>query len=258
MVAYAFVCEPFQREQPEPQAKPTPLPDVILSDPCRTGPLRRILGQRTVPRAFLHHQYHFAHVHPRIGNSTREPKPESILPRLLAMWPRTTGALTLGRIQNPVSFCGKVYTRTDALWDHLEDHFERAKGEPLVCPREECKGMVLDIPGRFKAHAASLHGCSVRVRIKLVPPGSTKLPAVPKTNHCVAGISGTTSARWKVNTEDQGERPTPRLKIIIRIGKGHRQRVSRAWRSGSFHRSPIRPALITVALLVCRDCAQEC
>ncbi|KAK0722950.1 hypothetical protein B0T26DRAFT_772136 [Lasiosphaeria miniovina] len=44
----------------------------------------------------------------------------------------------------PCIFCGKVYTRIDALWDHLEDHFERAKGEPLVCPREECNGIVLD------------------------------------------------------------------------------------------------------------------
>lgn len=62
------------------------------------------------------------------------------------------------------------------LWYHLEDHPELAGAGPLVCPRKECKRLVLESPGRFKAHAAHCHGSSFRVRIKLVTAERVKSP----------------------------------------------------------------------------------
>ncbi|RYP61188.1 hypothetical protein DL769_007827 [Monosporascus sp. CRB-8-3] len=143
MVAYAFVCEPLQREQSEPQeAKPTPLPEVILPIPA---------GRPIAPNP---RPAHSTPSLPAPSISLRSPPPpysefdsgagtgrhptepaRHVAPNRRRSYAR--------KKPDPCIFCGKVYTRTDAPWDHLEDHFERAKGEPLVCPREECKGMVL-------------------------------------------------------------------------------------------------------------------
>ncbi|KAI0113277.1 hypothetical protein F4814DRAFT_449726 [Daldinia grandis] len=118
---------------------------------------------------------------------------------------------------DPCIFCGKTYTRTNVLWDHLDDHLERAKGGPLACPREECKGMVLESPGRFKAHAARFHGSSFRVRIKLVTSESVK----PPVGSATASVRPITLVPSENQARPPGSGPmyTPtRTRIVLRIG----------------------------------------
>lgn len=178
MVAYAFVCEPLQRAQPEPRAKPLPTPPSEAILPILPGrPITPKPGPAQNTPSLPRRRYRFARLHPRIVNSTREPG--TVLPYLLAMRPslQAVGALrTLGRSRIPASFAGRRTHGQTCCGDHLEDHLERAKGGPLACPREECKGMVLESPGCFKAYAACFYGSSFRVRIKLVTSERVKSP----------------------------------------------------------------------------------
>ena len=171
MVAYAFVVEPLQRTQPEPRTMPVPtsLSEVVLPTlPEQPVALNVTEPTQSTPRLLV------------LELSSDAPPPpysefDSRAWNCLPMSARETVTIP-GRRRSPFArkrpdpciFCGKKYTRTDALWDHLEGHLELAKGGPLACPRKECEGMMFQNPERFKAHAARFHGSSFRVRIKLV------------------------------------------------------------------------------------------
>jgi hypothetical protein len=140
----------------------------------------------------------------------------TILARDAAITPRRRRSPYTRKKLDPCIFCGKTYTRTDALWDHLEDHLEHARGGPLACPREECKGMVLESPERFKARAARLHGSSFRVRIKLVTSGSVKSPV----GSAMTSPPESERSTPKIILTRREEQLTPRPRIILRVGKG--------------------------------------
>ncbi|KAI0428351.1 hypothetical protein F5Y09DRAFT_291070 [Xylaria sp. FL1042] len=219
MVAYAFVCELLQRAQPEPRAKPLPTrPSEVI--------LLILSGRPIIPK-------------PGPAQSTLSSLASEILlcsplplysefdsgARHCLTISARDAAITSGRRRflyarkkpDPCIFCGKTYTRTNVLWDHLEDHLERAKGGPLACPREECKGMVLESPGRFKAHAARFHGSSFRVRIKLVTSESVK----PPVGSATASARPITLVPSENQTRPPGSGPmyTPtRTRIVLRIG----------------------------------------
>ncbi|KAK3323913.1 hypothetical protein B0T19DRAFT_216707 [Cercophora scortea] len=143
---------------------------------------------------------------------------------------------------DPCIFCGKTYTRTDALWDHLEDHFERAGGGPLACLREECKGIVLESLERFKAHAARFHGSSFRpvksesgtvASPRPITPVSLENQARPPDLGPVTpgrtriALRRTTPPKImrsapKIILTQRERRPSPSPRIILRVGKGRR------------------------------------
>jgi hypothetical protein len=218
LVAYAFVC--VRRSSGRSQSlERSPSRSQRQRSSCRSfpdGPLHRNLGRRKAPQALPRRRYRFARLHPRIVNSTQEPS--TVLPYLLAMRPslQAVGALrTLERSRIPASFAGR---RTHGqTWDHLEDHLERAKGGPLACPREECKGMVLESPGRFQAHAARFHRSSFRARIKLETSESVK----PPVGSATASARPITLVPLGNQTRPPGSGPmyTPtRTRIMLRIG----------------------------------------
>jgi len=61
--------------------------------------------------------YLAVNLHPRIVNSTREPELGSILRACSLCCPEPSALLHSEKAGTPVSFAGRWYRRTDALWD---------------------------------------------------------------------------------------------------------------------------------------------
>jgi hypothetical protein len=165
MVAYAFVDEPLQRRQPESQKKapPTPRPEVALPNPpgqpiTPTPPAQITSGTRTPDTQLGSPPPPYAEFDPgAVLHPTMPAREVTITACLRRPYSR--------KKPGPCIFCGKTYTRTSSLWDHLDNHPELAGDGPVVCPRQECNGMVLESRERFEAHAAHCHGSSFRWKI---------------------------------------------------------------------------------------------
>jgi hypothetical protein len=226
MVAYAFVCEPLQRRQPECRAKapPTPPSEVTLPNPpgqpiAPTPPSQGIPGTHTPDTQPGSPPPPYTEFDSGAGSHPTIPAREAAI----APGPRRSPYSR--KKPDPCIFCGKTFTRTSSLWDHLEDHPELAGDGPLACPREECKGMVLESPERFKAHAAHCHGSSFRVRIIPAVEDGVKSPkgsavASPKLMMLMASKS---QALPKMERRGLGEGSallSPRLKITLKFKDG--------------------------------------
>lgn len=194
-VAYAFVCEPVQRNQPKRKQSATGssrgsgsvLPDA--SSP-RQSPTTRALqhivqASSDTPACFTHKLS--PPLLPKPPESEQPPNGIGTFPNpslshnqsgnnQCPLEPIDTDVArtkdqqlaTLGKTA-PCVFCGKRYARQAKLWDHLEKHLRHARGAPIHCPQPECQseGVVLEDIAKFKAHAARLHGSTFR-RIKIV------------------------------------------------------------------------------------------
>jgi hypothetical protein len=109
MVAYAFVCEPLQRAQPEPRAKPLPTPTSVVILPILPGrPITPKPGPAQSTPSPPAPEIPLRSPPPPQVNLTQEPG--TVLPYLLAMRPslQAVGALrTLERSRIPASFAGR-------------------------------------------------------------------------------------------------------------------------------------------------------
>ncbi len=223
MVAYAFLSDPVQRAPPEPRTETVPTP----SSSEAVLPMPLPLGQPIAPVTVTDPDPAWGSL---IAIAPKIP-PESPPPPYSEVAPEGGGHLTISsgssatavparrnsrytrKRPDPCIFCGNEYTRTEALWDHLESHLKLAQGGPLACPRLECRGMVLESPGHFKAHAARVHGSSFRTKIKLVTSGQVSQEA---------GGSAATSPRPRIILVSGNKarlpssaHPSPRPRIIL-------------------------------------------
>lgn len=204
VVTYAFVHEPLQWRQPEPQAKPLPIPSDALS-PTLPGRFIAIVSAQSTPSPRPEVPLHSPPTPYSELNSGAGRRP--VIPTdNVAIIPHRRHAPYTRKKPDPCIFCGKTYTRIEGLWDHLENHLKCARNGPLACPRAECKGMVLENPGRFKAHTARFHGCSFRVRIKLATSKTVKSPV------------GSVVASPPMPSEN-------RTRIVLRVGGRRLERV---------------------------------
>lgn len=231
-VAYAFVCEPVQRNQPKKRPRKTQSAIVTnKSDP--------VLQDASSPRGSAKVQ---AVPFKLPVSSPADFVQQPILP-LLPKPPGTVQSRNGGcgtpdpsqpggdhgplqTIKNnaaPIKdeelappgktaaclFCGKRYARQAKLWDHIEKHLAHARGAPIHCPRPECqsKGVVLGDVTKFKAHAARLHGSTFR-RIKIVTSKSQNLDSDCCTNAPL-------KRRVHLITSREGRPCPPRPRIVL-------------------------------------------
>ncbi|RYO82366.1 hypothetical protein DL766_004754 [Monosporascus sp. MC13-8B] len=189
-VAYAFVCEPVQRNQPKRKQSATGSSgksDSVLpgaSSPRQPPTKHALPASSDTPTGFAHKRS--LPLLPKPSESVQPPNgicslPNPSLPRSSSNSQRPLDPIatdvaqtnrqqlaTLGKTA-PCIFCGKRYARQALLWDHLEKRLRHVRGAPIHCPQPECKseGVVLEDIMKFKAHAARLHGTTFR-RIKIV------------------------------------------------------------------------------------------
>lgn len=150
VVAFAFVCEPLQRRQPEPRAKPFPTPssEIVLPNPPGQPIAPTSMAAQSIPGSPTPVAQSIPGSPPppySEFNSGAGPYP-TIPTRDAAVPP---GRRRSRKKPDPCIFCGKTYTRTGALWDHLEDHPELAGDGPVACPPRGMRGDGVAEPGTF-------------------------------------------------------------------------------------------------------------
>lgn len=240
MVAYAFKSDPAKRAEPEHRAEPVPTlsSEVVLPMPARhpitanTEPVPMLpLPSSEVVLPMPARQSIATMTEPAPSGSIRftpeilsdSPPPpysevaraehrQTSAPRTIAVAVRRRSPYTRKR-PDPCIFCGKTFTRTEGMWDHLEHHLELAKGGPLACPRLECKGMVLDNTECFKAHASRVHGSSFRVKIKLVSRSSVRSVETPTRSRIILASGNKVRPPGDVQ-------PSPRPRIVLVRSQG--------------------------------------
>lgn len=240
IVAYSFKSDPAKRAEPEHQAEPVPTlsSEVVLPMPARhpitanTEPVPMLpLPSSEVVFPMPARQSIATMTEPAPSGSIRftseilsdsPPPPYSEVARAehhQTPAPRTIAVAVRRRYSYPRKrpnhciFCGKTFTRTEGMWDHLEHHLKLAKGGPLACPRLECKGMVLDNTECFKAHASRVHGSSFRVKIKLVSRSSVRSVETPTRSRIILASGNKVRPQGHVQ-------PSPRPRIVLVRSQG--------------------------------------
>lgn len=161
IVAYAFICEPRQ--------------------PCKR-PAKQLTKKQQPEQQKLQNTSANKAITSAAVLSSRPilPKPASPLAELPATPPppytprdqNQSGGQPFIRKRRraepgPCIFCGKKYTRTSSLWDHLEEHLKRVKGGWVKCPA--CS-IVCKTTEAFMAHCARAHHSCFRpsARVKII------------------------------------------------------------------------------------------
>lgn len=164
LVAYAFVCEPRQQHKRKCMDEPSSQDqqhkrrrsEATLIQETTTVETRQ-LGRPIWPKPVSLTASTEVPATPPPPYSPRDPG--QLVSKELVHEKRR-------RAPSPCIFCGKKYTRSSSLWDHLEAHLETIKGGWVKCPACSigCKNTEA-----FMAHAARAHAfCFRRQRVKLL------------------------------------------------------------------------------------------